>query len=342
MASGMKIVVDSKIPFIEGRFPAGVDVRYLPPSEITQEAVKTADALVVRTRTRCNARLLEGSSVKFVFTATIGTDHIDLDWCGRNGITVKSAVGCNAPGVAQYVWASLLSRGISPENKTVGVVGYGNIGGIVARWGRALGTEVLVNDPPKQSAGHDDEDYISLYDLLKKSDVVTVHTPLALEGEHATHHLIGIPEFEAMKEGAVLINAARGGIVDEAALRRAVVEKHVRPIIDVWENEPLVDPFLLHRAMVATPHIAGYSRQGKERATRMALEALEDFFGMATDKTGLCGDWAEDPVPDAVGILKSYNPTADTTLLRDNPEKFESIRENYNFRNEVLYSVQGS
>ncbi|MDE6338115.1 MAG: 4-phosphoerythronate dehydrogenase, partial [Muribaculaceae bacterium] len=190
----MKFIVDNKIPFIKGRLEPLGEVVYADPFAFTPQLVKDADALIIRTRTHCDEALLDGSSVKLVATATIGTDQIDIPWCEANGITVENAAGCNAPGVAQYVWSSLLRNGFDPSRHTLGVVGKGNIGSIVADWGCRLGANVIVCDPPRQKAGHKDEDYLPLEEVLAKADAVTLHTPLTKEGDDSTYHLISEPQ----------------------------------------------------------------------------------------------------------------------------------------------------
>lgn len=334
----MKFIIDNKIPFIKGRLEPVGEVVYTDPDAFSPELVKDADCLIVRTRTRCDSNLLEGTSVKLIATATIGTDHIDLQWCEKNGIKVVNAAGCNAPGVAQYVWSSLLRNGFDPEVHTLGVVGKGNIGSIVTDWGRRSGANILVSDPPRKESGLSDEDYIPLEELLKKSDAVTLHTPLTLNGAHPTHHLISAKELDMMKPGAILINAARGPVADNEALTGWVRSGRGKTVIDVWENEPDINRRLLGESVVATPHIAGYSREGKERATRMVLESVEQFFGITVDKSGLEGAYIlpEGKISPEI-ILDSYDPAVDTEALRKNPENFEKLRSDYDYRHEPKF-----
>lgn len=331
----MKFVVDNKIPFIKGRLERIGEVVYVDPFAFTPELVKDADALIIRTRTRCNASLLTGSSVKLVATATIGTDQIDIPWCESNGITVENAAGCNAPGVAQYVWSSLLRNGFDPHRHTLGVVGKGNIGSIVADWGRRLGAKVIVCDPPRSKRGLTDEEYLPLETLLTRADAVTLHTPLTKDGEDPTYHLIGTSELQLLKQNAILINAARGPVVDNKAWVEWIKAHKGKAIVDVWEGEPDINRQLLSGALVATPHIAGYSRQGKERATRMVLEAIERNFGINLDKSGLEGEYTpgKESIDSAV-ITRSYDPQTDTFPLRSNPENFEQLRSEYDYRHE--------
>lgn len=333
----MKIIADRNIPFLQGRLEAaGIETEYVDQFGFTPENVSDADALLIRTRTRINENLLRGSRVKLVATATIGMDQIDLDFTRKAGIDVRNSPGCNAPAVAQYVWSSLLRLGMKPGKDRIGVVGKGNVGGIVVEWGRALGFEMLVCDPPRQRAGLRDEEYIPLKELLGNVDAVTFHTPLTRSGEDMTYHLCSTPELDLLKDGATLINAARGEVVDNKALKREVVAGRLKAVIDTWEGEPNLDRELLEKVEYGTYHIAGYSRQGKERATRMVLEALEDKFGLELDKSGLEGRYRMPEHLTAGGIMASFDPMATTDELRSNPEGFDRLRNNYNLREEVV------
>ncbi len=332
-------IVDDNIPFIKGRLEAVGDVRYVDQFGYTPEIVRDADAVIIRTRTRCDEKLLGDSKVRLVATATIGMDQIDIPWCESHGITVRNSPGCNAPGVAQYVWSSLLRMGMMPGVHTVGVVGHGNVGSIVAEWGRALGFDILLCDPPKAALQEAEgfsgrkEDYISLEELIGKADAVTLHTPLTRTGEHATYHLIDSSMVDRMRPGQILVNAARGPVTDTEAFLKAI-SKGVRGVVDTWEGEPDLDRRLLEAAEIGTFHIAGYSRQGKERATRMVLEAVEDKFGVEVDKSGLAPAWRPRKEITAGAILESYDPYVDDRALREAPEAFDRLRANYNYRSE--------
>lgn len=334
MDQKIRIIADDKIPFLRGRMESVADVSYVSPDAITREMVKNADALIVRTRTRCGAELLQGSSVGLVATATIGMDHIDLGWCRDNGIAVRNAAGCNAPGVAQYVWSVLLRNGFDPRKDTLGVVGYGNIGSIVADWGNRLGCRVLVCDPPRKRAGYSDVRYLSLSQVLNEADAVTFHIPLTRDCEDATFHLVGRRELDMLKRGAIVINAARGEVVDNAAWKLHLKEGKTKAIIDTWEWEPNIDLELMRLATVATPHIAGYSLEGKQRATRMAIEAVEEYFGVECDKSGLEGAYSGGDGISMERICASYNPFVDTDNLRRTPDDFEGLRGRYDYRRE--------
>lgn len=335
----LKIVADSKIPFLRGRLEPVAEMVYAPASEITPSMVRDADALIVRTRTKCGESLLKGSSVRLAATATIGTDHFDLGWLRDEGIDAVNAAGCNAPGVAQYVWSSLLRNGFKPGRHTLGVVGFGNIGTIVTDWGRKMGYKVMVCDPPRKGNGYTDEDYLPLHTLLKECDAVTVHTPLSYSGNHPTFHLVSRKEFGMMKKDSILINASRGPVVDNTAWREHLRSNpDARAVVDVWENEPAPDPGLMQLAEIATPHIAGYSIEGKERATRMVLEAVENKFNVSVDKSGLEGAYAAPSTVEADVIIKSYDPYSDTALLRSNPTHFDNLRDSYTLRHEPRFN----
>ncbi len=347
----MKIIIESHIPYVGDTFKGVADALFLPPEAITPEAVADADALIVRTRTRCNAALLNGSRVKFIATATIGTDHIDLEYCREHGIEVVSAPGCNAPAVAQYVWASVfaLRKDINPANTTIGIVGLGHVGSIVARWGRAMGFKVLACDPPLQErqraantslrADADSVPFVALEDIAAQADIITFHTPHTKTGAHPTHHLANEAFFNSLQRQPVIINAARGPVIDTEALLSALRSgKASECVVDCWEGEPALNGELLSRAAIATPHIAGYSVEGKKRATAAATSAALRFFGI-TDR-----EITDVPPAEPAGIRinrdtisDSYNPVADTEMLKEEftPGRFEQLRNNYNLRHEL-------
>lgn len=331
-----KILIDDNIPYINGRLEPVADVTYVDQFGFTPENVKDADALIIRTRTLCNRELLEGSNVKIIATATIGTDQIDIPWCEANGIKVANSPGCNAPAVAQYVWASLLREGFDPATGKLGVIGCGNVGSIVAGWGRMLGAKVIVNDPPRMESGIAD-DYAPLEEIMRECDAVTLHTPLIRDGRHPSFHLISGKEVAAMKRGAILVNAARGAVLDTKTVLPYVQDRDIRAVIDTWEGEPDLNLDLLRHADIATFHIAGYSRQGKERATRMVLEEMEKFFGFEVDKSGLAPAYVYPEKITAEEIVDSYDPSVDTDALLSAPKKFDLLRRNYNYREECVF-----
>ncbi len=331
------IVIEKNIPFISGLLDRVADVRYLAADEINAETMRDADALITRTRTRCDAGLLDGSCCRFIATATIGTDHIDLEYCRSHGITVANAPGCNAPAVAQYVFASIatLKKDSGVDGLTIGIVGVGNVGRIVERWARQLGMNVLLCDPPRADEEGTGK-FVTLDEIARQSDIITFHTPFTRDGKYPTFHLCGEEFFGMVERNPVIINCARGEIVDTTELVSAMDDGRVSDaVIDCWENEPHLSAELLDRAVIATPHIAGYSREGKIRATSMALRALCRYFGLPeTDVAERVADGAAEQVTlDA--IKESYDPMEDTRNLKGRPEAFESLRNCYRLRNEV-------
>lgn len=340
--SRLKIIADDNIPFLKGRLEPIADVVYADQFGFTPELVRNADALLIRTRTLCNEALLGGSSVKAIATATIGVDQIDIPWCHAHGIAVRNAPGCNAPGVAQYVWSALLRKGVRPETHRIGIVGHGNVGSVVATWGESMGFDIMLCDPPVRDrltdAGDNEQAsrYHDLETLLRECDVVTFHTPLTRSGLYPTYHLFDLPEASLMRRGQILINAARGPVAANEALL-AAHDKGVSLIIDTWEGEPDIDLRVLEAADIATFHIAGYSHEGKQRATRMALEALSDMLGINPDTSGLASapQPGQNISPEA--IIASYDPQTDDAALRDTPAAFDDLRANYNYRHEPAF-----
>ncbi|MCM1310618.1 MAG: 4-phosphoerythronate dehydrogenase [Bacteroides sp.] len=307
----MKIIVESYIPFITGKLEArGHEVTYLAPEEFLNDTVRDADALIVRTRTKCDSRLLDGTAVKKIATATIGTDHIDMNYCRKHGIEVFNAPGCNAPAVAQYVLSSINALGI--KSGTIGIVGVGHVGSIVDRWARANGYETRLCDPP-----------LGLNDSVFDADVITFHTLL----DETTRHMANAEFFDSCTNKPLIINAARGAVVDTPALLCAIKKGRVRgAVIDCWEGEPNISRALLSVADIATPHIAGYSLQGKRRATAMALAAIDTSVKEDLDPVA----WE----PSIRAIAESYDPIADSLALKLAPEAFESLRNHYTYRHE--------
>ena len=245
----MKIIIDDKIPFIKGVLEPYAEVVYLPGSMFAHGNVFDADALIIRTRTKCDEALLKGSSVKFIATATIGYDQIDTAWCEANGIAWTNAPGCNSGSVCQYmssVLATLSSHfGFSFEDVTLGVVGVGNVGSKVAQLGWNLGMKVLLNDPP-QAREKGFAQFVPLDEILNMSDIITLHVPLNNSGSDKTFHLFDASTFRCMPRRSILINSSRGEVVDNDALKNALKTKTIgASVLDVWENEPDIDPELL-------------------------------------------------------------------------------------------------
>lgn len=345
----MKIVADRNIPYIKEAVKPLGEVLFLPGGEIDADSVRDADILLTRTRTRCDARLLAGSRCSFIGTATIGTDHIDLDYCRDRGINVVNAPGCNAPAVAQYVLSAIrtfLPDDESFKGKRLGIIGVGNVGSILNRWALSLGMETLLNDPPKADSGDTSHSYTSLDEIAAKADFISIHTPYTKGGDYPTHHLIDSTFLGSTLRHPVIINAARGGVTDTEALKAALREGSIAgTVIDCWEGEPDIDRELLAMSAVGTPHIAGYSAEGKIRASRMVLEALEshlrDHFGLdVTPGTLTSGLPAVAPVPagiTAAGLdydIKADNISRHVTDPAAIATQFESLRNDYNLRRE--------
>lgn len=336
----MKIVIDDKIPYVSGAVDRMGQAVYLPGAAIGPDDVRDADALIVRTRTRCDRRLLEGSRVQFVATATIGFDHLDTAWLARAGIAWANCPGCNAASVAQYVESSLIllrRAGLLPATGgVVGVVGVGHVGSKVAAAARALGFDVLPCDPPRHE--REGGTFYGLDELAERADVVTFHTPLTFDGPHPTFHLADEAFFARLRRRPVVMNSGRGEAVDTQALLAALDDGRVRAaVVDTWENEPHIDRRLLDRAFIATPHVAGYSADGKATGTRMALEAVARHFGLPSAFDIRPPRLPEDLRPAADPLdrkLQLYNPLDDTRRLKAAPESFEQLRGSYPLRRE--------
>lgn len=324
----MQIIIDKGIPFLQGVFPSEIEVKFLSPEEITSESVRKADALFVRTRTQINKELLHGSQVRFVATATIGFDHIDQDYCREAGIHWVSCPGCNAQAVCDYVEEAVASfnsspfRGRSEGGFTIGIIGYGHVGKLVAQMAERKGYKVLLSDPPLGIG-------MSLNELAPLCDVLTFHTPLTYDGEHPTYHLCNADILRLCKPNALIINAARGGIIDEQALLSTLNSQlstlNYTTAIDCWENEPLLNQALLEKVDLASFHIAGYSIEGKMRASEMCLQAFCEFFSLPILSINkklvpLQGD-------SAPGWLQRIS-----NQLKAAPEHFEQLRKQYKLR----------
>jgi erythronate-4-phosphate dehydrogenase len=348
----MKIVCDNKIPFMRGALEPYAEVVYLPGAETTPDVVKDADAIVTRTRTRCDASLLEGSRVRAIATATIGFDHIDTAWCEAHGIAWSNAPGCNSWSVKQYissVLAVLAQRHcLRLDTLTLGVVGVGNVGSKVAEVGRAYGMRVLLNDPPRARA-EGSEAFTDLDTLLAESDIVTVHVPLTRGGEDATWHLFDAARLARMRPSQILVNSSRGPVVDNTALKDALRRRALKAaVLDVWEGEPELDRELIDLLDIATPHIAGYSADGKANGTTMSVRYLASQLGLPL------ADWTASGIPapeqaleftvDAAGktaqevlseaVLHTYDVRRDSDALRAAPGSFERLRGDYWVRRE--------
>lgn len=279
-----RIVADENIPCVREAFSHLGEVRLLPGRAMSRAAVAEAELLLVRAVTRVDAQLLQGTPVRFVATATIGTDHLDLNYLTKQGVAFASAAGSNANSVAEYVMAALLHHTVAHnlvlQKSALGIVGVGNIGRRVARMAAGLGVKVLLNDPPLARETHNPK-FLPL-DALMEADIITLHTPLTHSGAAATFHLFDRDRLKKMKPGSVLFNTCRGEVVDNAALKEVLQSGHLRAaLLDVWENEPAIDTELLSLVEIGTPHIAGYSMDGKLNGTNQIYHAACGFLGVA-------------------------------------------------------------
>lgn len=362
----MKLIIDKDIPFIKGVFEPFGEVLYCSGSEINRSVIKDADGLIIRTRTKCTESLLEGSPIRFIASATIGTDHVDLPYCLSRGIHFSNAAGCNSLAVMQYVFTALFSLAGTGKFslgygsfafregvQTIGVIGVGNVGSKVAAFGEYLGFKVLRNDPPREAAQRDalkrgeirEEEavgFCSIEKILDCSDIITLHVPLT----QTTENMADESFFGKMKKGAVLINSSRGEVVEENALIRNR-EKLSALVLDVWRDEPAINDRLLSLTDIATPHIAGYSVEGKARGTLMVIKAAARYFGIEplieykipveaydpslTPRLDLKGKSCREIYEELYTIFPIFDLDR---LLKENIGEFERIRSNYNLRRE--------
>ena len=356
----MKIVADENIPYVADGCAEWGEVSLFSGRTITRATVADADCLFVRSVTPVSRELLDGSSVRFVGTATIGTDHVDIPWLQSNGIGFASAPGSNATSVAEYVVAALLClavrHGFTLSGRTMGIVGVGNVGTRVTRKAEALGLRILKCDPPRADA-EQATGFVPLEQILAESDIVSIHTPLTRDGAYPTWHMADSRFFHALRKGAIFINTARGAIHDTGALVQAIDEGRVsHAVLDVWEHEPGVEVDLLARVSLASPHVAGYSFDGKVAGTQLVVNAARQYFRLA-------GHWTPAellPAPDVAKITVDAKTTASqealiwnavrqlhdsmvddaamrqilTLPLHDRPAHFDQLRKNYRIRRE--------
>ena len=347
-----RVIADDKIPFLKGVLEPYVDVVYLPGAKITAYDAKDADAIFTRTRTKCDASLLENSRVKLIATATIGYDHIDTAYCDTAGIRWINAPGCNSGSVQQYITAVITTlaykRKLALSDLTIGIIGIGNVGSKVAHVTRALGMRTLLNDPPRADR-EGPEAFTPLDQLLPECDIITCHTPLTKESPYPTYHLASDDFFGKMKKGAFFINTSRGPVTDSQALKNAVLTKLSGYVLDVWENEPYPDAALLEEAFIGTPHIAGYSSDGKANGTAACIREFCDYFGLEALKDWYPSSIPPPPMPvtfplDGKGksfeqilfeaVTHTYPIGEDSDRLKTSPETFEEQRGGYWIRRE--------
>lgn len=358
MPNKIHIVADDAIPLLKDVLEPFADMTYVKGAEITNDLIRQADALIVRTRTKCNQELLENTKVRFIATATIGTDHIDDDYCQKNGIRWQNAPGCNSGSVMQYIASALVrlskKHGFPLEEKTLGIIGHGNVGSKVSRLATLLGMRVLINDPPLERNGVYGP-FVPVEKILDEADIITFHVPLNRAGSDRTLHMADDNFFKILRKNAFIINTSRGEVIDSNALKKAINSgKTPGVVLDVWENEPGIDFQLLDMVDFATPHIAGYSADGKANGTAVSVQGISRFFGLGMDK------WCPDNVPEPSNnilsvenpkaglnqvlsalILTTYDIQLDDARLRAERRSFEQQRAEYPVRREFgAYRVQ--
>ncbi len=334
----MKVVIDKYVPYLAEVLGEIADVISLEPDAITAAIVQDADALIIRTRTRCNSALLEGSQVQFIATATIGFDHIDTEYCAAHGIYWTNCPGCNAQGVADFIEcimyhvecrrAAHLSN-IQNSSLTLGVIGVGHVGSKVVKMAGRKGYKVLVSDPPREARG----EIIGtpLLQIAREADIITFHTPLTKDGDYPTWHLVSADFFAQCKSDVLIINAARGGVIDEDAwLQFLESNPDSCAVVDCWEGEPHINHRLLERAWLGTYHIAGYTLEGKYNASRICLEALTKHFKIEKAASLFEKLHAIRIVSD--GPQVNFDIAAISDALKANPEAFEQLRKGYVLR----------
>jgi len=361
----MKIVIDDKIPYIKGALEPFAEVIYVAGAKTSPELVKDADALVTRTRTICNANLLEGSKVKFIATATIGFDHIDTAYCHENGIQWKNAPGCNAESVNQYMASALFSvanrKNFKLRDKTIGIVGVGQVGSRVERLCRTIGMKVLLNDPPRERLEGPGK-FVNLDRIKQDSDIISFHVPLNMEGLDRTFHMADEEFLMDLGKKAILVNTCRGEVFHSSAVLDAVKSERISGlIIDCWENEPAINLELLNLVDIGTSHIAGYSKDGKANGTKASVRAISRFFNLGIDTwepqhvdpppcpfIEIDGSGKSEQAIHAEAVLATYQVEKDHKALKSMPENFEKLRGDYPVRREFAshtvlpYNVTGN
>jgi erythronate-4-phosphate dehydrogenase len=368
----MKIVADQQISHVAQAFSAFAEVTLCKGREITAEKIQHADVLLLRSVTVVDANLLEGSQVKFVASATSGVNHIDLDYLQKNNIGFAHARGSNARSVAEYVLSSLFvladQNDFKFKGKTAGVIGCGEVGSRVVELFETMGVKTIMNDPPlKDAQGKDvhgqdesgDEQYRDIHELFS-ADIITLHVPLTSDGPYPTQDLLGMEFLNQLNDDVILINTARGGVINETALKNHLAcHKDMKVVLDVWEDEPDIDIDLLTQSDIGTPHIAGYSADGKIHATEMIFESICEFFKLdykwdpvielpAANSLELpLGSELDDQDAIQMAILASYDVRGDSASLRQlsgisteqRGQYFDELRKNYPVRGEFPATV---
>lgn len=353
----IRIIADSHIPMLRNILEPFANIQYIPGEDIKNQNLAIIDALIIRTRTKCNSDLLKNSGIRLIASATIGTDHIDLDYCQNNGIIVRNAPGCNSASVCQYVMSALIGlsikHGFSIKEKTLAVIGFGNVGTKVANFAKILGMNVLVNDPPKEKIDTENT-YVSLNYIIHNADFISLHVPLTKSGQHKTYHLVDQQFLSQMSANQILINTSRGGVVDQDSLIKSLHKRKIAgAVLDVWKNEPDIDLELLDLADYGTAHIAGYSIDGKANGSAMVVNHICKYFNFDLENwypenlaqpestiinPQIYGRTDEEILKET--LLKTYDIQPNDTNLRKYPERFESFRYNHPLRREYpVYKV---
>jgi erythronate-4-phosphate dehydrogenase len=347
----LTLVIDDHIPFIKGVLEPYANIIYARGGLIDHEMALRADGLIIRTRTRCDAALLEGTPVKFIATATIGYDHIDTDYCNQKEISWYHAPGCNSTSVMQYIASALVSisnhMDISLEGKKIGIIGVGNVGSKVARLAELLGMVPLLNDPPR-ARNEQHANFVSQEIIRKEADFISFHVPLSKDGIDRTFHMADYDFFASLEKKPFLINTSRGEVIDSNEVKQAIKDGKISGYLaDVWENEPVVDPELLRMTQIATPHIAGYSVEGKANGTAACVQAVGRFFGFPLEtwypsllphpentviEIDTTGKSDQEIISEA--ILAAYDIMDDDDRFRADPSQFENLRNYYPVRRE--------
>lgn len=342
-----RIIIDNNIPYIKGVLEPKAEIIYKEGHQITNEDLMLCQALITRTRTQCNKKLLDNTPINIIATATIGFDHIDTHYCDQNNIIWKNAPGCNANAVAQYI-STAISYWCQQNNKaldtlTIGIVGVGHVGKAVKSMCKKMGLKVLLNDPIREE--NEPTTFSTLSTIAQQCDIISFHTPLTKEGKYPSYFLANESFFNKLQKKPLIINAARGGVIKEQALLDALKNNTVCDcIIDCWENEPNINTELCDKALIATPHIAGYSADGKANATSMSVRTISQYFNLGFDHFSV----SELPIIHPKDIsysqiiqhcLSTYDIGKDSKLLKQNSKEFEKQRKTYNYRREVPFSL---
>jgi len=328
----MNIIADKEIPFINSFFDGFDNFILLDSEEISCQTLADADVLIVRTVTKVNQELLQGTPVKFVATATSGHDHIDIDYLKDNGISFVNASGCNSRSVAEYVLSSLFvladKMQFHLEQKSLGIIGFGNVGSTIYRFTTQLGMKCFIYDPPRQE--NDNSIEFSKLEDIQKADIITLHVPLIDNGPYPTSNLLDSDFFSRLKSDVILINTSRGGVVDENALSRFIdLNPSSMVVLDVWKNEPEINMELLKKVYISTPHIAGYSLDAKLKGTRIIFKQICEAIGKSYKKSDMIGlpkggmshinliDCDNEIDAIKIAVLSSYDVSIDSVVLKE-------------------------